>query len=94
MTHEDLIKKFGDPEFRKEQELQVNEYDAFIERMEKELTIEELKARISYELKSKADKHGYVVIPDHFGIGGYMCEVNRIEKFLFPIIDKVLKSND
>jgi len=51
---------------------------------------EELKKRISEELKSKADKHGYVVIPDHFGISGYMCEVNRIEKFLFPIIDKVM----
>lgn len=54
----------------------------------------ELKKRISEELKSRADKRGYVVIPDHFGIGGYMCEVNRIEKFLFPIIDKVLKNEE
>lgn len=55
---------------------------------------EELKKRISEELKSRADKYGYVVIPDHFGIGGYMCEVNRIEKFLFPIIDKVMNNEE
>ena len=49
---------------------------------------EELKKFISDELFKKADDNGRVSLIDHFGISGYMCEPERIERVIFPIIDK------
>ena len=53
---------------------------------------EELKKFISDELFKKADDNGRVALIDHFGISGYMCEPERIERVIFPIIDKAYDS--
>lgn len=53
---------------------------------------ENLKKFISEELLKKVNKDGRVALIDHFGISGYMCEPERIERLIFPIIDKAFDS--
>jgi hypothetical protein len=53
---------------------------------------ENLKKFISEELLKKVNKDGRVPLIDHFGISGYMCEPERIERLIFPIIDKAFDS--
>lgn len=53
---------------------------------------EELKKFISDELLKRVDGNGRVALIDHFGISGYMCEPERIERLIFPIIDKAYDS--
>ncbi len=53
---------------------------------------EKLKKFISEELLKRADKEGRIALIDHFGISGYMCEPERIERLIFPIIDKAYDS--
>lgn len=53
---------------------------------------EELKKFISDELLKKVNEDGRVALIDHFGISGYMCEPERIERLIFPIIDKYFET--
>lgn len=53
---------------------------------------EKLKKFISEELLKGVNKDGRVALIDHFGISGYMCEPERIERLIFPIIDKAFDS--
>lgn len=53
---------------------------------------EELKKFISEELLKRTNGNGRVPLIDHFGISGYMCEPERIERLIFPIIDKAYDS--
>lgn len=53
---------------------------------------ERLKKFISEELFKRADKEGRIALIDHFGTSGYMCEPERIERLVFPIIDKAFDS--
>ena len=53
---------------------------------------EELEKFISEELLKRVDDNGRVALIDHFGISGYMCEPERIERLIFPIIDKAFDS--
>ena len=55
---------------------------------------EKLKKFISEELLKKVNKDGRVALIDHFGISGYMCEPERIERLIFPIIDKAFDSQE
>lgn len=50
----------------------------------------EITSLIRKVLESKQDKYGKVVIPDEFGICGYMIGVNRLMRFLSPIIDEAM----
>lgn len=55
---------------------------------------EELKKFISDELLKKVNEDGRVALIDHFGISGYMCESERIERLIFPIIDKAFEERE
>ena len=49
---------------------------------------EKLEKFISEELLKGVNEDGRVALIDHFGTAGYMCEPERIERLIFPIIDK------
>ena len=53
---------------------------------------EKLKKFISEELLKGVNEDGRVALIDHFGTAGYMCEPERIERLIFPIIDKAFDS--
>lgn len=55
---------------------------------------EELKKFISEELFKRVDDNGRVALIDHFGVSGYMCEPERIERLIFPIIDKAFEERE
>ena len=55
---------------------------------------EELKKFISDELLKRVNEDGRVSLIDHFGISGYMCEPERIERLIFPIIDKYFEEKE
>jgi len=55
---------------------------------------EELKKFILDELSKRVDDNGRIALIDHFGISGYMCEPERIENLVFPIIDKAFEEEE
>lgn len=54
------------------------------------MTCKELEDFITVKLNKMKDENGRVALIDYFGIGGYMCEPERITRLIFPIIEEVL----
>ena len=53
-----------------------------------------LKKFITYSLDNQKNENGRVALVDNFHIGGYMCEPDRIERLIFPIIDKYFEEQE
>ena len=55
---------------------------------------EDLKKYITDTFNKKKDENGRIALIDSFHIGGYMCEPERIENVVFPIIDKYFEEKE
>ena len=54
------------------------------------MTCKELEDFITEKLNKMKNEEGRVPLIDSFGIGGYMCEPERIIRLIFPIIEEAL----